>query len=191
MPLQTDQIHKELDLIQAVITRMAQNSFQIKAWLIGVLSATVALGKDNLLVSDTNHFMAYVFNALLLVSMGLFWYLDAYYLNTERRYRKLYAWVLKQRPKNDDYLYDLETFTRKVGKEEQRVDEGVGSVVRQMFNKTLFGFYCLPFLLVLFLVGYNVQKSTQPKSTPKGQPVLAHPKTPTQAKPTNKKVHPK
>lgn len=191
MPLQTDQIHKELDLIQAVITRMAQNSFQIKAWLIGVLSATVALGKDNLLVSDTNHFMAYVFNALLLVSMGLFWYLDAYYLNTERRYRKLYAWVLKQRPKNDDYLYDLETFTRKVGKEEQRVDEGVGSVVRQMFNKTLFGFYCLPFLLVLFLVGYNVQKSTQPKSTPKGQPVSAHTKAPTQAKPTNEKVRPK
>lgn len=191
MPLQTDQLHKELDLIQAVITRMAQNSFQIKAWLIGVLSATVALGKDNLLVSDTNHFMAYVFNALLLMSIGLFWYLDAYYLNTEHRYRKLYAWVLKHRPKNDDYLYDLETFSRKVGKEEQRVDEGVGSVRHRMFNKTLWGFYCLPFLLVMLLVGYNVHESIQKKAASKKTSVSVHPKAPPQAKPTAEKVQPR
>lgn len=155
MPLQTDQIHKELDLIQAVVTRMAQNSFQIKAWLIGVLSATVALGKDNLLVSATNDVMAYIFTAMLLVSIVSFWYLDAYYLNAERRYRKLYVWVLKHRPKNDDYLYDLETFTRKVGKEEQQIDTGTGSVWQEMWNKTLLLFYLMPLVLVLALGVYN------------------------------------
>lgn len=167
MPLQTDQIHKELDLIQAVITRMAQNSFQIKAWLIGVLSATMALGKDNLLVSDTNGIMAYAFNATLLIAVLLFWYLDAYYLNAERRYRKLYIWVLTHHPKFDVYLYDLETFTRKVGKEETQIDNGIDSVWKEMFNKTLFFFYLMPMVLVMTLLVYNIALNPPTKQTPR------------------------
>ena len=39
-----DIIHKELDLIQGVITRMASNSFEVKKWLIGILSVVVVPG---------------------------------------------------------------------------------------------------------------------------------------------------
>jgi hypothetical protein len=42
-------IHKELDLIQDVIKRMASNSFEVKKWLIGILSAIVVFSRDELL----------------------------------------------------------------------------------------------------------------------------------------------
>jgi hypothetical protein len=45
-----DNLHKELDLIQDIVKRMAQNSFQVKAWLIGILSALVVLESKALFV---------------------------------------------------------------------------------------------------------------------------------------------
>ena len=40
-----DIIHKELDLIQDVIKRMAANSFQVKTWTMGIVTAVLALQK--------------------------------------------------------------------------------------------------------------------------------------------------
>ena len=76
---------QHLEFIQNIINRMNTNSFQIKEWMITIVSALLALyaSSDN---------VTYFFVAIIPTS--LFWYLDAYYLQQERKFRKLYDDVL-------------------------------------------------------------------------------------------------
>jgi hypothetical protein len=78
---------KHMDLIQDVVKRMASNSFQLKTWTIGIVSAILAMaGKDE---------QIYLI-PLAAVPILLFWGLDAYFLRLERLYRKLYDDVRKR-----------------------------------------------------------------------------------------------
>lgn len=91
-------LHKEIDLIQSCISRMAQNSFTIKGLSLTCLSiiAVLLIGK-----------LWWVKTLLILPVLG-FWFLDAYYLHLERLYRALYKWVIENRMKgNMELLYDL------------------------------------------------------------------------------------
>jgi hypothetical protein len=72
---------KHLELVQSVISRMAQNSFQLKGWSVTVATATVALA-----AKESSPGLA----TLALFPAASFWGLDAYYLRQERLYRKLY-----------------------------------------------------------------------------------------------------
>jgi hypothetical protein len=70
-----------LTLLQGVINRMASNCTGCKTWCITLVSATIVIiadkGKPN-----------YVWIAL--VPLALFFFLDAYYLGLEHRFRTLY-----------------------------------------------------------------------------------------------------
>ena len=99
-------IHKELDLIQGVINRMAANSFEVKKWLIGIITAIVVLSKDN--IADGSSQMIWI----LLLPILSFWYLDAFYLSKEKLFKEMYRWVVSYRNKTDEYLYDLNTTKR-------------------------------------------------------------------------------
>lgn len=73
-----------LQMIQAVIMRMAGNSFRVKGWtiiLVAVLFALTAV--------DANRFFVYV----AYLPAVMFWALDAYFLRQERLFRKLYDQV--------------------------------------------------------------------------------------------------
>lgn len=72
---------QHLESIQNIINRMNSNSFQIKEWMITIVSALLALYAN----SDN---VTYIFVAI--VPTLLFWYLDAYYLQLERKFRGLY-----------------------------------------------------------------------------------------------------
>ncbi len=72
---------KHLEFIQNVITRMNTNSFQIKGWSIVILSALLAIFAST---KNNYFFLAAAFPTLI------FWFLDAYYLNQERKFRGLY-----------------------------------------------------------------------------------------------------
>lgn len=72
---------KHLEFIQNIINRMNSNSFQIKEWMITIVSALLAL------YANSNN-VTYIFVAI--VPTLLFWYLDAYYLQLERKFRGLY-----------------------------------------------------------------------------------------------------
>jgi len=77
----SDEKLKHLEFIQNVITRMNTNSFQLKGWSIVIVSALLAIyasTKDN-----------YFFLVAVLPTL-IFWFLDAYYLNQERKFRGLY-----------------------------------------------------------------------------------------------------
>lgn len=72
---------KHLEFIQNVITRMNTNSFQIKGWSIVIVSALMAVYAST---QNSYFFLAAIFPT------SIFWFLDAYYLNQERKFRGLY-----------------------------------------------------------------------------------------------------
>ena len=72
---------KHLEFIQNVITRMNTNSFQIKGWSVIIASALLAIYAST---KNNYFFLAAVFPTII------YWFLDAYYLNQERKFRGLY-----------------------------------------------------------------------------------------------------
>jgi len=101
MTMVTDELYtKELELIQNIISRMANNSFLLKGWSLTFIVATL------LLMDSVGYHL------LALFSLGVFWGLDAYYLRMERCYRELYNWVISQRPASDELLFDLRAESR-------------------------------------------------------------------------------
>ncbi len=151
MPLGPEQIHKELDLIQDVVKRMATNSFEVKKWLIGILTAIVVFKNDELLGGNMN------FIWLLLVPVICFWYLDAFFLRTERLYRELYKWVVTNRPFTDAYLYDLNTMKR-VNHQNVEVNfsENIPGILKVALSTTLWPFYTVP---LVFIIAYALLQS--------------------------------
>jgi hypothetical protein len=75
---------KHLEMLQAVISRLAGNSFTIKGWGITLVAALLAfVAKDG---KPHNAWIA-------LMPTIAFWGLDAYYLGLERAFRDLYKRV--------------------------------------------------------------------------------------------------
>lgn len=77
---------KHLEFIQNIISRMNTNSFQIKGWMITIVAALLALYASSLNV-------AYIFVGI--VPTILFWLLDSYYLQQERKFIGIYNDLLK------------------------------------------------------------------------------------------------
>jgi hypothetical protein len=77
---------KHLEFIQGIISRLAGNSFQLKGWNVALATAAVGLAA----AKDSRPTLA----VLSIVPALAFWFLDAYYLSEENRYRTLYATAL-------------------------------------------------------------------------------------------------
>ena len=133
-----EEIHKEIDLIQSCITRMAQNSFMIKGWFVSIYAVILAL-----LPEKVNMFLLCI--ALVAVNL-IFWYLDGFFLRTEKVYRKIYDWVLEERPQNNkELMYQLNP-----GKFNGKI-ENVESIWKVMWSKTLRWFYLIPLVIVIIV----------------------------------------
>ena len=91
-------------MVQAVITRMAGNSFLIKGWSITLIAALFVLAAAN-----TNELFIY----LAYFPTFMFWALDAYFLRQERLFRKLYDDVRTTGPV--DFSMDTQPFAKHVG----------------------------------------------------------------------------
>ncbi len=72
---------KHLELIQAVVTRLAGNSSSLKTWTVTIVAALFALAADKANPA---------FIWLAIVPVVTFWFLDGYYLRQERLFRALY-----------------------------------------------------------------------------------------------------
>lgn len=99
-----DDVYKEIDLIQNCITRMANNSFYIKGWHIGLLIALVAFFVSREEVDYT------VLFCLTLIVTIILWLLDSYYLLLERKYRWKYQWVIANRITPDGVSIDTSNY---------------------------------------------------------------------------------
>ena len=135
-------LHKEIDLIQGIINRMAHNSFLLKGWTITIIVAVLALTKDTLVTNDIIYF-----SLILLIPLIVFWYLDAFFLHKERCYIKLYDWVIENRMKTEEFQYNLNY---------RRFEKEVESIAKIMRSDTLLTFYGITALILLFITVYNL-----------------------------------
>lgn len=136
----TEIIHKEIDLIQSSITRMAHNSFLIKGWTISLIAVVLALSDKNI--------NPLLLTSILVIPLISFWYLDAFFLHTEKMYRQMYETVIKKRKDgSDEQLYDLNPT--------QYIDQ-VDSRIKLMFSTTLRFFYGIPLLIILGILAFNI-----------------------------------
>lgn len=150
-------IHKEIDLVQDVIKRMSQNSFQVKSWLIAILTAIVVIGKDSILVNQNTKINTIALNIFLFLPIFCFWYLDAFFLSKERLYRELYKWIINHRRANPElYLYDLNTFDRQIDDTTQNLDLEENSAKNLIFSSTIVPFYIIPIFFVSGLLIWNI-----------------------------------
>ena len=74
-------LHKHLEFVQAIIARLANNSFLMKGWALTISSALLGYAVANL---------SWPVAALGLLPGASFWFLDSYYLRQERMFRCLY-----------------------------------------------------------------------------------------------------
>ena len=127
---------EEIKIIQDNIKRMSSNSFLIKGWVITLFSAM-------LLFKDSERLTM----LFLIIPISLFWILDAYFLKQERLFRELYKWVINNRRKTDDHLFELST---------GRFESSVKSIFHLVFSKSLFLFYStiLVVVMTIYLLTY-------------------------------------
>ena len=117
---------KHLEFIQSTITRMNQNSFQIKGWMITLVSALLALYASSEKV---------VYILIAIVPAAMFWFLDAYYLQQERRFRGVYNDVAGLSP--DDSRINVREFEMPI----QKYQCGKYCYFNVLFSRTIFPLY--------------------------------------------------
>ena len=124
---------KHLEFIQNIITRMNSNSFQIKKWCVVIVSTIFTI----FLVKGTFFILLVSFFPIVL-----FWFLDAYYLMLERKFRALYD---KVRLGNE-----LEIFSMNINPFNKRECW----YFKSFFSKTICFFYIVMIIIVVsvFLV---------------------------------------
>ena len=123
---------KHLEMVQAVINRMASNSFMLKGWAVTIVAATFALA-----ARDANQ----VFFIIAYVPIVMFWFLDSYYLRLERQYRALYNKI--RTDKSGDTDFSLVPSPTNVSDKTK--------LYQSLFSPTELGFY-LPFALLVAVV---------------------------------------
>ena len=128
-----------LQMLQAVISRMAGNSFLLKGWSVTLVSAMFALA-----AAKTNIYFIY----LAYFPVLTFWTLDGYFLRQERLFRALYDQVRLLR---DDQPVDFSMDTRPVVANVPSWSATCLSVTLRLFYGVVFGSVVLVMLLVLLL----------------------------------------
>ena len=96
---------RHLEMIQAVIDRLANNSFLVKGWALTLASATYAFSVQT---SEGSIAVVGMFGVVA------FWTLDAYYLRSERLFRALYDSVRFNRSHTHPYSMDVSEFSSDV-----------------------------------------------------------------------------
>lgn len=138
--MNNEELFKEIDLIQSCINRMANNSFLIKGWALGVFAGVTAFTKGE----NFNSFVLLIFTTI--VPFVCFWILDAYFLKIERKYRAMYEDRIAKRRGNDlSELYELNP-----------ANYSSECVIKTMFSQTLFVFYGIPFFASVVVLIYNI-----------------------------------
>ena len=108
-----------LQFIQNVITRMNANSFQVKTWTVSIIVALAALA-----VNSKN----YMYILISVVPTILFWTLDSYYLQQERKFRGLYK---------DVVLGNVPLYLMQIN----RYREGIYQFSSALFSNSIIKFY--------------------------------------------------
>lgn len=123
---------KHLEMIENVISRMANCSFLIKGWTLTIIAAVFTLA-----AKDTD--IKFVIIAYIIIPC--FWILDGFYISKERQYRSLYDEVRQVSGSQSDFSMDT-----------RRFDEGRNTWFKSIFSKSLNLFYIPLFVIILIII---------------------------------------
>lgn len=133
---------EHLKMIEDIITRMANNSFLIKGWTVTLIAAL-------LVFADAKNNICFIWIAIIPIIV--FWYLDSFYLQLERKYRRLYIFVqqdyiniVKPDYKEQVPLFNMNTENIKVT-----------NIVGIMFSKSIIPIYSTILIVTLIIYFIN------------------------------------
>lgn len=133
---------KHLKMIEDIITRMANNSFLVKGWTVTLIAAL-------LIFADAKNNICFIWIAIIPIIV--FWYLDSFYLQLERKYRQLYNFVQQDyinivQPgyKEQVPLFNMSTENIKVT-----------NIVSIMFSKSIIPIYSTILIVTLIIYFIN------------------------------------
>lgn len=134
----SDKKFKHLDYIHNTINRMSNNSFIIKGWTISVISIIFIFSDDEkngdfLLISS--------------VAVVIFWYLNGFFLQQERKFRALYDKVRELSENDVDFSMSTDEFKK-----------GKYHLISGIFGKTIWPLYVA--ILIMIFIGKFVLEST-------------------------------
>lgn len=136
--LKIEVLHKELDLIQGCINRMANNSFLIKGWCITLILALMSF--SNSAASNRILLISYFF---ILMS----WIGNTYFSRLERLYRKKYEWVISEEATKERRTnrYDLNPNNNNMHLKNSKLKT---SIIEVFFSGYILTFYATAIMLL-------------------------------------------
>lgn len=132
---------KHLEFIQSNIARMNQCSFQMKGWMLTIVSALLALYAGSINPETGNGINMFIYIAIAPVL--IFWFLDSYYLQQERKFRGIYNDLI-----NPEKCGQIKPFEMPLNK----YDGCKYCLCHIMWSKTEFPLY-LPVIVGLIIAG--------------------------------------
>lgn len=130
-----DNKFKHLEFIHNTINRMSSNSFIIKGWIITLITAIFVL-------SDNEANKNFLF--ISMITIPTFWYINSFFLQQERKYRKLYDEVRVLENNEIDFSMNTGHITR-----------GKYSLISSMFSRSIWPLYLI-ILIVSIIVVYLI-----------------------------------
>lgn len=127
---------KHLEMVEGIIERMGNNSFQLKGWAVTLVSIIGALSAQG---SDRRFFL------LSFLPLVAFWLLDSFFLQKERKYRILYKNISVKEENNIDFNMDTQNIVMS-GEEASKI-----CYFKCLFSITEVFFYGVITVAVLFL----------------------------------------
>ncbi len=129
---------KHLEMIQNIITRLANNSFSLKGWTVIFIAAVLGF-----VIKESNP--NYI--PLVLFPIFAFWGLDGYYLRQEKLFRALYDKVRKL--DEQDINFEMDTSS---------IEKEIGSWRSVCFSRTILGFYGPILITILILIFITIPR---------------------------------
>lgn len=137
-------LHKELDLIQSCITRMAQNSFMIKGWYFSLIIVITAFKIENILY----------YSLLVTLLSASFYFINLQFYIYERKFRNVYYERIELRKSDDDYSTNLYSLKFRVQDKSKKNDYWKYGKKNKMLFFTYFG-VCIILILFNYLINVD------------------------------------
>lgn len=135
-----DEKRQHLEFIQNIITRMNTNSFQLKGLAITIVSALMAIYASNPKV---------IFIFIGIPPTILFWFLDSYYLQQERKFRGVYDDVTGLKHNIEVKLYEMpiNKYTKQIDKQYSYLNVFFSSTIAWLYLSIVILLCCIILLI--------------------------------------------
>jgi len=117
---------KHLEMIQGIINRLNSNSFTVKGWAMGLVTALFAF-------ADKDQDKQYVLLSYFIIPIC--WIIDGFFISTERQFRALYEDVCEI---SDDKSINFSMKISDKIKQKHTLLKGIGSITLWLFYGILF-----------------------------------------------------